>query len=66
VQTRRLIDSTALKQMRASAVLVDIAAGGIVDEAALADAHLTPSNPSHGRQALSWMSRQACMIEGGA
>jgi len=66
VQTHHLIDAAALKQMRASAVLVNIAAGGIVDEAALADAHLTPSNPSHGRQALSWMSRQACMIKGGA
>lgn len=38
VQTHHLIDATALKQMRASAVLVNIAAGGIVDEAALADA----------------------------
>ena len=28
--------------------------------------HLTPSNPNHGRQAPSWMRRQACMIEGGA
>jgi len=37
-QTHHLIDATALKQMRSSAVLVNIAAGGIVDEAALADA----------------------------
>lgn len=28
--------------------------------------HLTPSNPNYGRQALGWMRRQACMIEGGA
>ena len=37
-QTRHLLDATALKQMRASAILVNIAAGGIVDENALADA----------------------------
>lgn len=37
-KTRHLIDATALGQMRRSAVLVNIAAGGIVDENALADA----------------------------
>ena len=37
-KTRHLIDATALGQMRRSAILVNIAAGGIVDENARADA----------------------------
>lgn len=37
-ETRRLIDATALARMRADAVLVNAARGGVVDEAALAEA----------------------------
>lgn len=28
--------------------------------------HLTPSNPHYGQQAIRWMRRQTCMVEGGA
>ena len=37
-ETRHLIDRRALERMKPSAILVNIARGGIVDEAALADA----------------------------
>ena len=37
-ETRRLIDAAALAKMKADAVLVNTARGGVVDEAALIDA----------------------------
>lgn len=37
-QTRHVIDATALRAMRPGAVLINAARGGVVDEAALADA----------------------------
>src|SRR5437763_12389500 len=37
-ETRNLIDAARLKQMKPSAILLNAARGGVVDEAALADA----------------------------
>ena len=37
-QTRRMLDAAALRRMRSSAILINAARGGIVDEAALAAA----------------------------